>query len=512
MNWNRPFSILLVLLILASLSVPLGSIVLAQGKGRAGTSLKANITASAVYYVEYSWTISKEASASRIDLTPHDPVAVVEYTVSVEKELEIESYYIEGYVCVDNVGDESTQSLTISLDIFTGPGWGTQIIDEYPVSVEEKPVLEPYESYCYSYRVYIPSEYWDYTKFKVIANVTILNHSGRLGTPFGPTPSYTTERTIVKMYDCVNVEDSAGYYWSTCEIASWMYSLVFEYDPELGEFYEYVNTATIVETGESSSWILEVYQEIMMYATISGVVFWDNNYDGVYNCGDKPIGGATVVLYMYDSEVGEWKHVYTVHTNEDGIYSFEVEPGYLYKVEVLQPECELCDMITMTTSSFYEIWVEEPVIYSGYDFGFVCLKKLVGAYSKGYWSWSQYNRRTGQWLTRVTFDDVDYINSQLGTNFRSPKELADYLISPVYGDMRTALMQQLIATLLNLKYEYISGETIIYYDGNYISICEAVSKAKDALREGSRADQEYWKDLLDAVNNNYVYYVYKIDC
>lgn len=511
---RKTLSILLVILITASLILPIGPVLLVegQGKGRAGTSLEANVTALAINLTRYSWTITKLANETEIHLSRDNVLALVEYTVTVFKDLEYISYYLEGRVCVRNKGDYPTENLSIKIDVFTGAGWDIRVIDDHPVDVSEKPDLMPGESHCYSYKVDIPVEYWGYDKFKVTANVTITNHSGRLGQPYGPSPSYTTTRIYVKEYDCVVVEDTSGYTWSTCESAYWTYTMAFEYDPEKGEFYEFVNTATIVETGQSSSWTLKVYQEIARYATISGVVFWDNNYNGMFESNDKPFGGVAVHLYRFDVETGEWLYMYTNYSNDDGYYYFEVETGFLYKVEVVRPECGLCDMVIMTTPSYYEVEVEEPIVYGGYDFGFVCLKKLTGAYSKGYWSWSQYNRRTGQWQTRLTLNDVTYINSMLGTNFMSPKELADYLISPVLGNMTTALMQQLIATLLNLKYGYINGETVLYYDGKYISTIEVVDNAKNALWNGSRADQEYWKDLLDALNNNNVYYVYTVDC
>lgn len=506
---KRLLAVLLVLLTSLPIILPFSTVLLAEGKK--GTSLEAYVTASAINLTRYTWSITKNANVSEVYLSRNNPVAIVEYTVSVVKALESVLYYIEGYVCVNNTGNVITENLKIELDVYVGPGWNTMIISDYPVNVSEKPVLGPGEMHCYWYRIDIPQSYWGYDKFKVTANVTITNHSGRLGTPFGPSPSNTTTRTYKVDYDCINVTDTAGYSWRTCDSSSWNYNVMFEYKPEMGEFYEYVNTATIVETGLSASWTLKVYQEIVKYATISGIVFWDNNHNGKYDGGDKPIVGAAVYLYKYNADSGVWIYVGTVYTNESGYYYFEVEPGYLYKVEVETPAYGPCDMIVRTTPSYYEIAVEEPNIYSGYNFGFVCLKKLTGAFSKGYWSWCQCDKRTGQCQTRVTQDDVSYINAELGTNFGSRKELAEYLTSPVYGNMTTALMQQLIATLLNLKYGYISGSTVVYYEGKYFTISKVVSNAKIALREGTRTIQEYWKNILDAINNNNVYYVYLVN-
>jgi len=308
--------------------------------------------------------------------------------------------------------------------------------------------------------------------------------------------------------------DTNGYGWTTCDSDSWTYTITFEYDPSKGESYEHSNTVIILQTEQSASWTVLVHQEfeIAMYATISGVVFWDNGYNGLYDEGDKPISGVAVDLYRYDEDTDDWVYVDTAYSDESGYYYFNVPVGYTYKVEVVKPYCEFCDIVVNTAHTYYELYAEEATAYGSNDFGFVCLKKLTGAYSKGYWSWSQYNRRTGQWLTRVTQEDVNYINEVLSTSFETPKQLADYLVSPVLGDMSIALRQQLIAVLLNLKYGYVSSDTVIYYNDSYITINEIVENAKSALEGGSRCEQEYWKNLLDAINNNYVYYVYEVDC
>ncbi|MEM4582533.1 MAG: SdrD B-like domain-containing protein [Desulfurococcaceae archaeon] len=516
MNNRKLYFSLFMLIILISMILPFNFIMTTKAdKGEAGTTLYANVTASAIYLTNYEWEISKTANASEIYLSQNSPTATVEYTVSVSKTTTV-SYYIEGQVCVTNGGERATENLAIELDVYgKDRGWNIKIVENYPVNVSEKPVLGPGESYCYYYKVDVPEDHWGRNEFKVTANVTITNHSGWLGTPFGPSPSNTTSRSNVTLgYYCVSVVDTSGYSWGTCDSNSWTYTITFEYDPSKGESYEHQNTATIEETGQSSSWTVTVYQELMAeaYATVSGVVFWDNNYNGVYDDGDKPISGVIVYLYMFDVEIGDWVPVNETHSDENGYYSFSVETEYSYRIVVSTPICGLCNMIINTTPMFYVVDAGEATAYENNDFGFVCLKMLTGARSKGYWSWSQYNRRTGQWLTRVTEEDVNYINMMLSTSFGTAKNLADFLVSPVYGNMSTILMQQLIATLLNLKYGYISGDTVVYYDGMYITIDDVVVNAKSALQSGTRCEQEYWKDVLDAINNNYVYYVYMIDC
>ncbi|MEM4481524.1 MAG: SdrD B-like domain-containing protein, partial [Desulfurococcaceae archaeon] len=397
-----------LLLIAISMILPINIISLAstqelfdlqvQTGGKAGTTLSAYVTASTIHLTIHNWEIGKTANATEVYLSEENPEATVEYTVKVAKTTTY-SYYIEGYVCVENGGDRSTQGLTIMLDIYAEPPWSNQIINDYPVDVSSHPVLHPGQEYCYGFIVPL-NGFESYDEFKITANVTILNHSGHLGVPYGPTPS-TTIHTItyqVSGYNCITVVDTNGYTWYTCESGRWIYDLTFEYDPKMGGSYEHVNTATIYETGQSASWTVIVSQviKIMEFATISGIVFWDNNYNGEFNQGaDKPIMGVPIELYKYDEE-GGWIYEGTAYSGSDGYYYFyNIELGYQYKVVASKPVCEFCDKVISTTPMNYEINVEEAKTYDKNDFGFVCLKMLTGAKSKGYWSWSQYNKRTG---------------------------------------------------------------------------------------------------------------------
>ncbi len=506
MNRNTALGIAAFIAIIA-IALPPVSISIAQGQ--AGTTLSASVNASAIYLIEYVWDIYKEANATEVYLSSSNPTADVEYTVTATKTVNT-SYYIEGYVTVKNGGGRSTENLAITIDVYAEPPWTNLIIDDYPVDTSLKPILGPGETYSYYYKVLLTG-FESYNDFKVDANVTITNHSGSLGEPKGPSPDATTSKTVVvNGYDAVSVTDSNGRFWTTSESATWTYTMTFEYNPLLGNMYTHDNTATISETGQSSSVTITIYQEILQQnIEIGGIVFRDSDFNGAYGGGDVVISGVTVNLYWYDDETGEWSLVATAYSGDDGAYSFSVGEEGLYKVVVVPPEpSACCDVVINTTPIEYEFYATfEGSPFNDNDFGFVQLEQLTGARSKGYWSWSQYNRKTGQWLTRVTMDDVNYINGELNTSFSSPKELADYLTSPVYGDMSKALMQQLIATLLNLKYGYISGESVVYYNGEFLTINDITSYAKTALTNGNRCEQEYWKDLLNAINNNYVYIV-----
>ncbi|MEM1706424.1 MAG: hypothetical protein QW148_06390 [Thermosphaera sp.] len=135
---------------------------------------------------------------------------------------------------------------------------------------------------------------------------------------------------------------------------------------------------------------------------------------------------------------------------------------------------------------------------------------MTGAKSKGYWSWSLYDKKARTWATRIGGEDVNYVNQALNTSFTSPLEIANYLTTPVYGDMKTALTQQLIATLLNLKYGYVNGSNVVYYNDTFTTINEIVNNSINALSLQDRATQEYYKTLLDFINNNCVLIAHQI--
>ncbi|MEM4654819.1 MAG: SdrD B-like domain-containing protein [Thermosphaera sp.] len=470
----------------------------------AGTTLSAYIEATPVYRCTYPWSIEKTANATNIYLSPSSPVVYVEYAVSVEK-LEPECQYsLEGYVSVTNGGDRATEGLSISIDVYANPPWKNQIINDYPVDVSSYPVIYPGETVIYYFSIPVPEDYWNTAYFKLTGNVTILNHSGWLGQPFGPSPSTTTSSMIIILVnDEVHVQDSNGYEWTFTATSQVSYIVEFNYDASRGDYYVHENTAIIVETGQSSTWTVEIYQELPRASTISGIVFWDNNFDGVYNEGDTPIWNVQVDLYLWDDDQG-WVYLASTYTNEAGHYYFSVDASKTYKTVVHKPICYECLLVESTTPEYYEIIVEEGYTYPGNDFGFVCLVQLTGAKSKGYWSWSLYDKKARTWATRIGGEDVNYVNQALNTSFTSPLEIANYLTTPVYGDMKTALTQQLIATLLNLKYGYVNGSNVVYYNDTFTTINEIVNNSINALSLQDRATQEYYKTLLDFINNNCV--------
>jgi len=92
---------------------------------------------------------------------------------------------LNGTVKVTNGGSVATENLTITV-VLTQPPSST-VIQSETVDVSAHPVLQPNETESYAFTLTAPNN--GNSNFKVTANVTITNHSGHLGTAFGPSPS-----------------------------------------------------------------------------------------------------------------------------------------------------------------------------------------------------------------------------------------------------------------------------------------------------------------------------------
>ncbi|MDD4766084.1 MAG: hypothetical protein PHF87_00675 [Desulfotomaculaceae bacterium] len=172
------------------------------------------------------------------------------YTITVTKGTGVDAAFIDGQVCVTNGGALATENLTIVVDLTMPPS--SAIIASVPVDVSMQPVLQPGETFCYNYRVDIPTgSIVPGGTYKVTANITITNHSGHIGTPFGPSPSDTiilaTTPTLIN--DTIHVDDTNGMSFTFSASGSQTYDKTFTCENEGTN----INTATIRETGQQSS-------------------------------------------------------------------------------------------------------------------------------------------------------------------------------------------------------------------------------------------------------------------
>jgi hypothetical protein len=222
--------------------------------GEAGTTLSATVDATAHWTITYHWTIDKSVTPATWNLFSGDS-GTSQYTITVTKDSGTERAWVEGEVCVTNGGAVATENLAISIDLKNGVPPPNDIIATASVDVSAHPVLAPGETYCYPYSVDIPAaNIHAGGTYKVTANVTITNHSGHLGDPYGPSPSATTNlpASATPVNSTIHVDDSYGSgSWTFSSSGSVSYDRTFDCTEPGSETYN--NTATIRETGQSDS-------------------------------------------------------------------------------------------------------------------------------------------------------------------------------------------------------------------------------------------------------------------
>lgn len=143
--------------------------------------------------------------------------------------------------------------MAIGVDLFIAPFNPSNLpIASASVDVTGNPVLDPGETGTYNYKVIIPSDKIVVgATYKVTAHITITNHSGYIGIPFGPDPSNTAvlpSPTLIN--DTINVNDSNGFNFPFSTSGQAQYSV--SYNCDMGG-KTYTNTATIVQTGQFAS-------------------------------------------------------------------------------------------------------------------------------------------------------------------------------------------------------------------------------------------------------------------
>lgn len=214
-----------------------------------GTTLTSTISATGHFTRTFPWTINKSVTPTSLNVFPGGTGNAV-YTIMVTKGTGVDAAFIDGQICVTNAGAVATQDLTIVANLTMPPS--STIIASTPVDVSQHPVLAPGETFCYNYRVDIPiGSIVPGKVYKVTANITITNHSGHIGTPFGPSPSATNTLLTSPMLinDTIHVDDTNGVSLTFGASGSQTYDKTFTCENAGTN----INTATIQETGQQSS-------------------------------------------------------------------------------------------------------------------------------------------------------------------------------------------------------------------------------------------------------------------
>lgn len=277
-----------------------------SAESQAGTTLTASVSADAQYAREYNWEIDKTVTPETWDIFKGD-TATSEYTVTVTRTGYTDKAWIEGNVTVNNGGAVATQDLAIVLELRDGVPPPKDLIGTYLVDVSSNPVLDPGETGVYPYRIDLTSaQIHPGGLYKVTANVTITNHSGSLGEPFGPSPSASTNLPAAPtpVNERINVDDTDGYTWQFNNSGSVKYNKTFN------EEGTYLNTATIRETGQSASATVTVNAydlEVRKDASTSYKRTYDWTIEKMGDLTDVivSIGDNVIVNYVVDVSVDE---------------------------------------------------------------------------------------------------------------------------------------------------------------------------------------------------------------
>lgn len=246
-------SILLVLVLSVSFVLP----ALAQGPittsgEQAGTTLTASKTATGYWERMFEWTIDKSVTPDTWNLFLGDS-GTSQYVVSVTKDGGTDESFVEGEICVNNVGRFPTQDLAVVDEVQYKVGSGQfQTLTTVTLDLDGYAVLGAGESHCYPYKVYF-TPIAD-AAYRNVAHVTITNHSGRLPgsnncpgpdlCPFGPDPkaNFSLPSSPTLIHDSITVNDTNGDSWQFDTSDSVQYTKAFTCDADQGE---HDNTATI---------------------------------------------------------------------------------------------------------------------------------------------------------------------------------------------------------------------------------------------------------------------------
>lgn len=223
-NWNPKRSILVFALVaivslLAAAGVGLaiessaGTIITSDSSGQNGTTLSATKAATGFLTrtVTYDWTLQKSVSPTSITLTRNQS-GTVSYTLTANRTVasDVTVAGSFGDISVTNGGGVTTENLTIidQVQYKTGSGQFQDIPGASQTIVP--PQLQPGETGLYPYSITfapIPGALYRNT-----VKVTITNHSGSLGQPFGPEPkadfTVPAQPTIVEVDESATVSDA----------------------------------------------------------------------------------------------------------------------------------------------------------------------------------------------------------------------------------------------------------------------------------------------------------------
>jgi len=314
----------------------------------------------------------------------------------------------------------------------------------------------------------------------------------------GDTPLYDVSVTDILLgtisIGTLNVDESATF--------------TLTYTVNVGDPDPLVNTATASGKDVLGKEVTATdTASVDLIAKICGYKFYDANANGVWDAGEPVVVGFKIELYTGDTLLA------TAYTGDDGSYCFDDLDAGTYTVKEVLPSGSWIN----TTPLSITITLQSGEVSNDNNFGNLCLKPGEGGKTLGYWA------NAGNKL--ITDDDRGYLNGlnlyrQTGwayPPFNSNEEIGKYLLGANAKNMLWMLSAQLIATILNVRHGYLDGSTLVCVNpptcSSFKTINDIINGATSALDPNTpRAVQEYWKSLLDNLNNNRLPFVCPEPC
>jgi hypothetical protein len=233
-------------------------------QGQVGTTLSATINGMGYWKQVYDWSILKTGDSGPFVVKPGEFVDV-NYQVVVTPMVTHESFGVSGRICVTNGGEVGTENLSVTAQVQSKSGGG-QFQDVAggvaPVAISELAAgAIGCGNYNISFTPVIGAEY------RIVANISITNHSGNLGDAFGPSPKtdFSLPAAPTVLDGCVTVSDSqTGVLGTVCAgdlVKTFSYTIQVGRYAECGT-YQFTNTASYLKVntqkGGASSWMVEI--------------------------------------------------------------------------------------------------------------------------------------------------------------------------------------------------------------------------------------------------------------
>jgi uncharacterized repeat protein (TIGR01451 family) len=289
------------------------------------------------------------------------------------------------------------------------------------------------------------------------------------------------------------------------------------YTVQAGDPDPLVNMATVSSDADDPDLSNNVATwSVDLIAMICGYKFYDANANGAWDAGEPPVAGFKIELY--DQSGNLLATAFTAAA--DGSYCFDGLDAGTYTVqEILPPSSGWMP----TTPTSITVTLLSGEIKENNNFGNLCLEPGQGGKTIGYWA------NAGNSL--IDSSDVGVLN---GLNLFKPSgwpyppfdssnintarsQIRNYLLSANARNMWWMLSAQLIATMLNVMHGYLDDSTLVCVDPPactaFMTINDIINGAIGALSSNKpRSEQEYWKNLLDLLNNNQLPFVSPEPC